>query len=122
MTLEREFQLYFLALDRAGSEDRCFLCRRTPAEVKAFFGFHEDGTPIEPERYGIEDVVLEPELDIMSYRASRPVCAVCQLNFDSILLSSEGRFVLRQLLEEMEHDRDRLWSKGTAEPDESRTE
>ncbi len=122
MTLEREFQLYFVALDRAGSEDRCFLCRRTPAEVKAFFGFHEDGTPIEPERYGIEDVVLEPELDIMSYRASRPVCAVCQLNFDSILLSSEGRFILRQLLQEMEHDRDRIWSKGTAEPDESRTE
>ena len=30
MTLDREFQQYFAALDRAGNEDRCFLCRRSP--------------------------------------------------------------------------------------------
>ncbi len=122
MTIERQFQAYFQALDRSGDEDRCFLCRRTPGEVKAFFGFHEDGTPIEPERYGIEDVVLDPELDIMSYRGSRPVCAVCQLNLESILLSPEGRAAFLRLLHEMENERDRLWSKEGIESDPSRTD
>jgi len=112
MTLDRQFQQYFAALERAGNEDRCFLCRRTPAEVKAFFGFHEDGTPIDADKYGIEDVVLDPELDIMSYRASRPVCSVCQLNLDSILLSEDGRSILKKLLHELENDRDRLWSRS----------
>jgi PP-loop superfamily ATP-utilizing enzyme len=111
MTLDRQFQQYFQALDRAGNEDRCFLCRRTPAEVKAFFGFHEDGTPIDADKYGIEDVVIDPELDIMSYKASRPVCAVCQLNLDSILLTDDGRELLRKLLWQLEHERDRLWSR-----------
>jgi PP-loop superfamily ATP-utilizing enzyme len=111
MTLDRQFQQYFSALDRAGNEDRCFLCRRTPAEVKAFFGFHEDGTPIDADKYGIEDVVLDPELDIMTYKASRPVCAVCQLNLDSILLTDDGRELLRKLLWQLEHERDRLWSR-----------
>jgi hypothetical protein len=111
MTLDRQFQQYFAALDRAGNEDRCFLCRRTPAEVKAFFGFHEDGTPIDAQKYGIEDVVLDPRVDIMSYRGSRPVCSVCQLNLDSILLSSEdGRGLLRQVLHELENEREKLWS------------
>jgi hypothetical protein len=110
MTLDRQFQQYFAALDRAGNEDRCFLCRRTPAEVKAFFGFHEDGTPIEAEKYGIEDVVLDPKLDIMSYRGSRPVCAVCQLNLDTLLRSEEGPALLRKILWELEHERERLWS------------
>jgi len=111
MTLDRQFQQYFSALDRAGNEDRCFLCRRTPAEVKAFFGFHEDGTPIDADKYGIEDVVLDPELDIMSYKASRPVCAVCQLNLDTILLAEEGREALRKVLWQLEHERERLWSR-----------
>lgn len=111
MTLDRQFQQYFSALDRAGNEDRCFLCRRTPAEVKAFFGFHEDGTPIDADKYGIEDVVIDPQLDIMSYKASRPVCAVCQLNLDSILLSGDGREALRKVLWQLEHERDRLWSR-----------
>jgi hypothetical protein len=111
MTLDRQFQQYFAALDRAGNEDRCFLCRRTPAEVKAFFGFHEDGTPIDAQKYGIEDVVLDPRVDIMSYRGSRPVCAVCQLNLDSILLASdEGAALLRKVLWELEHEREKLWS------------
>ena len=103
--------------ERAGNEDRCFLCRRTPAEVKAFFGFNEDGTPIDAEKYGIEDVVLDPRLDIMSYHGSRPVCSVCQLNFDSILLSEGGEALLRKILWELEHERDRLWShsEGTQE-------
>jgi hypothetical protein len=120
MTLEHEFQSYFRALDRSGDEDRCFLCRRTPAEVKAFFGFHEDGTPIDAERYGIEDVVLDPELDIMSYRGSRPVCSVCQLNLESILLTPDGPAVLRKLFLEMEHERDRLWSRQGIESDPPR--
>lgn len=111
MSLDRQFQHYFQALERAGNEDRCFLCRRTPSEVKAFFGFHEDGTPIDADKYGIEDVVLDPELDIMSYRSERPICSVCQLNLDSILLAEEGHALLKKLMWEMEHERERLWSR-----------
>ena len=109
MTLDTEFQRYFQALDRTGNEDRCFLCRRSPAEVKAFFGFHEDGTPIDAEQYGIEDVALDIKLDIMSYSGTRPVCAVCQLNFDTIFLADNGHTVLRTVLHEMENDREKLW-------------
>ena len=109
MTLDGEFQEYFSALDRSGNEDRCFLCRRSPAEVKTFFGFQEDGTPIDAAEYGIEDVVLPPNLDIMSYRGTRPVCAVCQLNYDTIFLASNGPSVLRQVLAEMQHERSKLW-------------
>jgi len=112
MTLDRQFQQYFAALEQSGNEDRCFLCRRTPAEVKSFFGFHEDGTPIDAEKYGIEDVVLDPELDIMSYKAARPVCSICQLNLDSILLSEDGRALLGRILRELEHEREKLWSRG----------
>lgn len=107
MSLDKRFQEYFDALDRAGNQDRCFLCRRTPAEVKVFFGFGEDGTPIDAEVYGLEDVVLD-ELDIMSYRGTRPICAVCQLNVDAILLAGE-REVLERILGEAETERDRLW-------------
>ena len=41
MAIEERFQEYFAALDRAGHKDRCWLCCRTPAEVKAFFGFDD---------------------------------------------------------------------------------
>ncbi|MEW6071419.1 MAG: hypothetical protein AB1726_02345 [Planctomycetota bacterium] len=109
MNLDSDFQRYFAALDRAGNADRCFLCRRTPADVKAFFGFNEDGTPIDAEQYGIEDVALDPEVDIMSYAGTRPVCAVCQLNLDAILLAAGGRAMLARVLHEMEHERERLW-------------
>jgi hypothetical protein len=109
VTLDSEFQDYFAALERAGNKDRCFFCRRTPAEVKSFFGFREDGTPIEAARFGLEDVVLDPKIDIMSYHGTRPVCAVCQLNFDTIFLAANGRTVLRQVLHELEHERDKLW-------------
>lgn len=111
MTLDSEFQDYFRALDRAGNEDRCFLCRRSPAEVKAFFGFNEDGTPIDADAYGIEDVVLDPALDIMSYLGTRPVCAVCQLNHDTIQLASNGAAVLAQVLHEVANERERLWPR-----------
>ena len=40
---------------------------------------------------------LDPKLDIMSYRGTRPICAVCQLNLDTILLHDEGRELLRPL-------------------------
>ena len=43
MALDDKFQEYFSALDRAGGEDRCYLCRRTSKEVQHFFGFAEDG-------------------------------------------------------------------------------
>jgi hypothetical protein len=108
MAIEHSFQDYFAALDRAGNEDRCYLCRRTAAEVKRFFGFNEDGTPIDAAQYGLEDVVLAPRVDVMSYRGARPVCAVCQLNFDSIFLLGEHQ-TLRQVLDEVEHRRDDLW-------------
>ena len=68
MALDRHFQEYFAALDRAGGADRCFLCRRSAAEVKAFFGFGEDGTPIDAEHLGLEDIVLS-KLDLIDARA-----------------------------------------------------
>jgi hypothetical protein len=111
MGLEKRFQEYFAALDRAGDKDHCYLCRRTPAEVKRFFGFAEDGTPIDAAQFGIEDVVLDPQLDVMSYRGVRPVCAVCQLNMDTLFLLGEHA-TIRDLLEEMEHRREALWAEG----------
>jgi len=108
--LDDEFQRYFEALDRSRGDDRCYICRRTPAEVKQFFGFDEDGVPTDAEEYGLEDVVLE-RTDIMSYRGSRPVCAVCQLNFDAIFLLHE-RPLLEAVLDEMQNQRERLWPGG----------
>jgi hypothetical protein len=116
MGIVQRFQEYFAALDRAGHEDRCFVCRRTPAEVKRFFGFHEDGTPVEAADYGLEDVVLAPRVDVMSYRGTRPICAVCQLNFDSIFLLEQHE-TLKLVLDEMEHRREALWPDGDPESD-----
>lgn len=110
MALDKRFQEYFDALDRSRGEDRCYLCRRTSADVKQFFGFAEDGTPLEAEVHGIEDVVLQ-ELDVMSYLGLRPVCAVCQLNLDAVFALGEHD-VLRRVLAEMEQFRDRLWPRG----------
>jgi hypothetical protein len=111
--IDERFQEYFAALDRAGQQDRCFLCRRTPADVKLFFGFDEDGVAIEAARYGLEDVVLDAS-DIMSYRGTRPVCAVCQINLDAIHLIGEED-VMRRLLEEMGTRREHLWPEGPGE-------
>lgn len=113
MSLERNFERYFGGLERAGGVDQCWLCRRTPAAVKAFFGFHEDGHPIDAERYGIEDVVLE-RMDVMSYVGPRPVCAVCQLNMDAIDLANEVH-VLAELGRLMREERDRLWPPDAPE-------
>ena len=118
MSIDRHFHEYFEALDRAGNEDRCFLCRRAPADVKQFFGFHEDGTPLDAAAFGLEDVVLG-EVDIMSYRGTRPVCAVCQLNFDTIFLAENGRAILTQVLHELQHERDRLWTREGRPDDQS---
>ena len=112
MALEQKFHEYFAGLDRAGNKDRCYLCCRSPAEVKRFFGFAEDGTPLDAAEYGIEDVVLDT-LDVMSYRGVRPVCAVCQLNFDGIFLLGEHE-VVHELEREMEHARERLWPEAQA--------
>lgn len=105
--IDDRFQEYFAALDRAAGADHCYLCRRTSAEVKAFFGFREDGTPLHAREFGLEDVALA-DADIMSYRGVRPVCAVCQLNFDALFLLGEHE-VLRELLREMENRREHLW-------------
>lgn len=107
MGIDKRFQEYFQALDRSGGHDRCYLCRRTPSEVKSFFGFDEDGTPLDAEEHGIEDVALDNQ-DVMSYRGLRPVCAVCQLNLDAIALIGEDE-ILRRVLKEMRAKRDRLW-------------
>lgn len=107
--IDDRFNEYFSALERAGNHDRCYVCRRTPAEVKAFFGFEEDGVPMKAAEYGIEDVVFE-EGDVMSYLGLRPVCAVCQLNFDALFMLGEQE-VLREVLIEMETRRDDLWPK-----------
>jgi len=106
MTIDEEFGAYFAALDRAGT-DRCFVCRRTPADVKRFFGFREDGTPLDASHFGIEHIAAG-DLDVMSYRAERPVCAVCQLNVDAIFLGDEGPVLLR-VLRELKEERDKLW-------------
>ena len=98
MALDDKFQEYFSALDRAGGEDRCYLCRRTSKEVKHFFGFDEDGEPFDSALFGIEDVSLN-EVDIMSYRGRRPVCAICQLNVDTISALDESD-VLSHVLDE----------------------
>ena len=108
MALDQRFYEYFSALDRAGGEDRCYLCRRSAAEVKRFFGFDEDGTPIDADEHGLEDVVLS-RLDVMSYRGLRPICAVCQLNLDAIFLLSEEK-VLEHVLTEMKEKREELWT------------
>jgi len=105
--IDDRFQEYFDALDRSSGADHCYVCRRNSAEVKAFFGFQEDGTPLHATELGLEDVALR-EADIMSYRGVRPVCAVCQLNFDALFLLGEHD-VLRQLLSEMENEREHLW-------------
>ena len=115
MGLDKRFQEYFAALDRSGNEDRCYICRRTPADVKAFFGFDEDGVPFDADEFGIEDVVLD-NLDIMSYRGLRPVCAVCQLNFDAIFMLGEHE-TLSIVIKEMEEKRDYLWPTDTADQD-----
>lgn len=111
MALDEKFHEYFAALDRSGNEDRCYLCRRTPAEVKRFFGFDEDGIPIDADEYGLEDVVFE-ETDIMSYRGSRPICAVCQLNYDMIFALGDHA-VIYDLHKEMETRREHLWPPKT---------
>ena len=107
MPIDDRFQEYFAALDRSGNRDHCYLCRRTPAEVKHFFGFREDGTPLNAAELGIEDVALAAT-DIMSYRGTRPLCAVCQLNLDAIFLLGEHS-VLQELLRESEIRREDLW-------------
>ncbi len=110
MAIEEHFEEYFAALDRAGNKDRCFICCRSPAEVKRFFGFAEDGTPIDAEEYGLEDVVMA-DLDVMSYAGIRPVCAVCQLNFDALFLLEDDQRTLPALLKQMRDDRDGLWPR-----------
>jgi len=107
MPIDDRFQEYFEALDRSGNHDHCYLCRRTPAEVKRFFGFDEDGVPLRAGELGLEDIALD-ETDIMSYRGLRPVCAVCQLNLDAIFMLEEHR-VLRELIHQMEERREFLW-------------
>jgi len=121
MAMEQQFQEYFAALDRSGNKDRCYICCRTPADVKRFLGFNEDGTPIEAREYGLEDVVLPPKLDVMSYRGDRPICVVCQLNFDSIFLLEEHD-VLRGVIAQMEHSREQLWPRPEGATDAAPTE
>ncbi len=109
MGIDDRFYEYFRALDRSGGEDRCYICRRTPAEVKLFFGFDEDGTPFDAEELGLEDVALDHQ-DVMSYLGLRPVCAVCQLNMDAIVALSEEK-LLKSVLKELTTKRDQLWPR-----------
>lgn len=112
--VDKEFERYFAALDRSGGQDRCYLCRRAPVDVKAFFGFDEDGHPTEAQEYGIEDVVLE-ESNIMSYRGLRPICAVCQLNLDAIFMLDEEA-ELQAVLNQMRDEREKLWPDSDRPP------
>ncbi len=116
-SIDKHFQEYFASVDKAG-DDRCYLCRRTSSDVKTFFGFNEDGTPVNADEYGIEDVVLY-KLDIMSYKGTRPVCAVCQLNFETIFMAGDHDCV-EQVMREIENERDKLWPMDKRrDPDES---
>ncbi len=112
--VDKEFDRYFSAIDRAGGQDRCYLCRRAPVEVKSFFGFDEDGHPTEAQQHGLEDVVLE-ETHIMSYRGRRPICAVCQLNLDTIFMLDEEA-ELHAVLQEMRDEREKLWPESDRPP------
>jgi hypothetical protein len=105
VSLEDEFQRYFDAV--GDGQDRCYLCRRSPKDVKFFFGFDEDGVPLKAAAHGLEDVILE-EMDIMSYRGARPVCAVCQLNVDAISALGEDD-VFTEVIQRMRECRDELW-------------
>ena len=109
MAIDDRFHEYFQALDRSGGDDHCYMCRRTPAEVKLFFGFDEDGTPLDADELGLEDVSMEQQ-DVMSYLGMRPVCAVCQLNMDAIHALGEEN-VLKRVLRELAEDRDQLWPR-----------
>ncbi|MGB0332526.1 MAG: hypothetical protein ACPGPE_12005 [Planctomycetota bacterium] len=100
MSLEDDFQRYFDAV--GDGQDRCYLCRRSPKDVKRFFGFDEDGVPLKAAAHGLE------EMDIMSYRGLRPVCAVCQLNIDAISALDEGD-VFTEVIQQMQERRDDLW-------------
>ena len=111
MGMDQEFHHYFEALDRSGGGDRCYVCRRSPADVKAFFGFDEDGVPSQAQEFGLEDVVFE-ETDVMSYRGHRPVCVICQLNFETLYLAGDEEMILA-VLRQMRDERDRLWPKKT---------
>jgi hypothetical protein len=44
----------------------------------------------------------------MSYRGRRPVCAICQLNVDTISALDESD-VLSHVLDEMKTKREHLW-------------
>lgn len=55
--------------------------------------------------------MLAPRVDVMSYRGHRPVCAVCQLNLDSIFMLGDHA-TLKRVLAEAENDRERLWPEG----------
>lgn len=112
--LGEDFGHYFEAMDKSGGKDRCYVCRRTPAEVKSFFGFDEDGVPTHASEYGIEDVVLEAS-DIMSYRGLRPVCAVCQLNVDAIAMLGEEP-LMTAVLNQLRDERPMLWPQAAADP------
>ena len=52
--------------------------------------------------------MLAPRVDTISYRGAHPVCAVCQLNFDSIFLLGDHE-TLRRVLDEVENRRELLW-------------
>jgi hypothetical protein len=117
MSIDKSFYNYFAALDRSAGSDRCYICRRTPADIKLFFGFHEDGVPVDADHYGIEHVDIG-QLDVMSYRGVRPVCAVCQLNLDALFLMDEGPVLLR-LLRQVKEERDQLWPSGDGEAGEA---
>ena len=68
---------------------------------------------LDADLYGIEHVDIG-EIDIMSYRGRRPICAICQLNVDAISAVDEGD-VLNHVIEEMKVRREHLWPHDKAE-------
>ena len=70
--LDERFHEYFAALDRSGQVDRCYLCRRTSADVKLFLGFSEDGVPARAAEYGIDRVIKEIDKNMKELEEDKP--------------------------------------------------
>lgn len=112
MSLQRDFDQDFVFAGHG--LHRCYLCCRAPAEVKRFFGFDQDGEPVDAEAHGIENVMLE-RLDIMSQAGPHPVYAACHLNTDTISILGEDH-ALRELGRWIREERGRLGPPGGTKP------
>ncbi len=107
MAIDQSFHDYFVSARSRGRRGPLLPVPAHTGRGQVVFGFGEDGTPLNSEKFGIEDITLERQ-DVMSYLGLRPVCAVCQLNHDALFAMGEHE-VLERVAREMEHKREDLW-------------